>query len=107
MFSGAHRYKGRYKMSVPMTALRRAPNGDWFARKGIPKDVREAYKRAYGVSQEERSRRRGSLSTGAAKVELRDGDATVTSRIEALRAASRGEGRDLTHREAHGLAGQW
>ncbi len=30
-------------MAVPMTSLSRAPNGDWFARKGIPKDVREAY----------------------------------------------------------------
>jgi integrase len=94
-------------MSVPMTSLKRAPNGDWFARKGIPKDVREAYKRTHGVSQEERFRRPGSLSAGSAKVEFRDWDATVTSRIEALRAAARGEGRDLSHREAHGLAGQW
>lgn len=94
-------------MAVPMTSLSRAPNGDWFARKGIPKDVREAYKRAHGVSQEERFRRPGSLPTGNAKIELRDWDATVTSRIEALRAAAKGEGRGLTHREAHGLAGQW
>lgn len=107
MFFGARRYKGRYKMAVPMTSLNRATNGDWFARKGIPKDVREAYKRAYGVSQEERFRRPASLSTGSAKAELRDWDATITSRIEALRAATRGEGRGLTHREAHGLAGQW
>ncbi|WP_156653390.1 hypothetical protein [Methylobacterium sp. Leaf111] len=90
-----------------MTSLSRAPNGDWFARKGIPKDVREAYKRAFGVSQEERFRRPGSLSTGSAKAELREWDATVTGRIEALRAAARGEGRGLTHREAHGLAGEW
>lgn len=90
-----------------MTSLSRATNGDWFARKGIPKDVREAYKSAYGVSQEARFRRPGSLSTGAAKAELREWDATITGRIEALRAAARGEGRGLTHREAHGLAGQW
>nr|WP_049961972.1 hypothetical protein [Methylobacterium sp. B34] len=107
MFFGVHRYKGRYKMAVPMTSLNRATNGDWFARKGIPKDVREAYKRAYGVSQEERFRRPASLSTGTAKAELRDWDATITSRIEALRASARGDGRGLTHREAHGLAGQW
>jgi hypothetical protein len=94
-------------VAVPVTSLSRATNGDWFARKGIPKDVREAYKRAYGVSQEERFRRSGSLSTGAAKAELRDWDATVSGRIEALRAAARGEGRGLTHRETHGLAGQW
>ncbi len=107
MFLGAHRYKGRYKVAIPMTSLSRAPNGDWFARKVIPKDVREAYKRAYGVSQEERFRRPKSLSAGTAKAELRDWDATVTGRIETLRAAARGEGRGLTHREAHGLAGQW
>jgi integrase len=94
-------------MAVPMTSLSRAPNGDWFARKGIPKDVRESYKRAFGVSQEERFRRPGSLSTGSAKAELREWDATVTGRIEALRAAARGEGRTLNHREAHGLVGQW
>jgi integrase len=90
-----------------MTSLSRAANGDWFARKGIPKDIRAAYKAAYGVAQEERFRRPGSLSTGAAMAELRDWDATVTSRIEALRAATRGEGQGLTPREAHGLAGQW
>ncbi|ACL62241.1 integrase family protein [Methylobacterium nodulans ORS 2060] len=94
-------------MAVPMTSLSRAPNGDWFARKGIPKDIREAYKAAFGVSQEERFRRPSSLSVGTAKAELRDWDATVTGRIETLRAAARGEGRGLTHREAHGLAGQW
>lgn len=90
-----------------MTSLSRAPNGDWFARKGIPKDVREAYKRAFGVSQEERFRRPANLPVGNAKVELRDWDATVTSRIEALRASARGEGSGLTHREAHALAGRW
>ncbi|WP_156635310.1 hypothetical protein [Methylobacterium sp. Leaf123] len=107
MFFGAHRYKGRYKVAVPMTSLSRASNGDWFARKGIPKDIRAAYKAAYGVAREERFRRPGSLSTGAAKAELRDWNATVTGRIEALRAATRGEGHGLTPREAHGLAGQW
>lgn len=90
-----------------MTSLSRATNGDWFARKGIPKDVRAAYKAAFGVAQEERFRRPGSLSTGAAKAELRDWDATVTGRIEALRAAARGEGQGLTPREAYWLAGQW
>ncbi|KQT86658.1 hypothetical protein ASG60_14405 [Methylobacterium sp. Leaf469] len=94
-------------MAVPMTSLSRAPNGDWFARKGIPKDIRDAYRKAFGVSQEERFRRPGSLSTGSAKVELRDWDATVTGRIEALRAAARGEGVGLTHREAHALVGRW
>jgi hypothetical protein len=38
---------------VPMTSLRRAKNGDWYSRKGIPADVRDAYKAAYGRSHEE------------------------------------------------------
>lgn len=92
MFFGARRYKGRYKMAVPMTSLNRATNGDWFARKGIPKDVREAYKRAYRVSPLERFRGRGSLSPGAAKVEPRDWDATIMSRVEALRVGVRAGG---------------
>ena len=29
------------------------------------------------------------------------------SRIAAIRAAQRGEGRSLTHKQAHALAGQW
>jgi hypothetical protein len=60
-----------------MTTLTRAPNGDWFARKGIPKDIRDAYKAAFGVSQEERFRRPASMSQGRAKQELRDWDAAV------------------------------
>jgi hypothetical protein len=72
----------RYKVAVPMTSLSRATNGDWFARKGIPKDVRAAYKAAFGIAQEERFRRPGSLSTGAVKAELRDWDATVTGRFD-------------------------
>lgn len=94
-------------MAIPMTTLRRAPNGDWFSRKGIPADVREPYRLAYGVSREELFRRPQGLSVGAAKQELREWDATITARIEALRAARRGEGRGLTHREAHALAGEW
>ena len=67
MFFGAYRYKEHDEAAVPMTSLSRAPNGDWFARKGIPKDIRAAY----GVAQKERFRRFGSLSTVAAKAERR------------------------------------
>lgn len=94
-------------MAIPMTTLKRAPNGDWFARKGIPKDVRAAYKAAFGVSQEERFRRPGSMSMGRAKQELRDWDATITSRIESLRVKANGEGQSLTFRQAVALVGEW
>lgn len=94
-------------MAVAMTSLTRAKNGDWFARKGIPESVRAAYKAAFGVSQEERFRRPSSLSVGQAKLELRDWDAEITSRIERLRAQRTGGGISLSFREARGLAGQW
>jgi hypothetical protein len=80
-------------MAVVMTSLTRARNGDWFSRKGIPVDVRPAYKAAFGVSFEERFRRPGSLPAIRAKQEFREWDAMITSRVESLRAARRGEGR--------------
>jgi hypothetical protein len=95
------------QMTIQMTALRRAPNGDWFSRKAIPADVREAYRAAHGVSQEERFRRASSTPVERAKQELREWDATISGRITKLRAARRGEGQSLTQREAHALAGEW
>ena len=95
------------QMTIRMTALRRAQNGDWFSRKAIPADVREAYRAAHGVSQEERFRRDASMPVERAKQELREWDATVSGRINKLRAARRGEGQSLTQREAHALAGEW
>lgn len=106
-FGSPYRYKGRYKMAIPMTSLTRAKNGDWFARKGIPQALRESYKAAYGVSQEERFRRPASLSMGQAKQELRDWDAEVTARIERLRAQGTGSGLELSFREVLALAGAW
>jgi hypothetical protein len=40
------------RMALRMVALSRAADGRWFARKGIPKDVREDYARLYSVSHE-------------------------------------------------------
>lgn len=93
---------------IRMTSLRRAKNGDWFARKRIPHDVRSAYESAHGKRQEERFRLSASLSQGAAAQAFRDWDAEVSSRIERLRAKARGEGEPtLTPRQAHALAGAW
>ena len=91
-----------------MTSLRRLKNGDWFARKRIPEDVRSPYEQAHGKRQEERFRRDASLSPGAAAQEFRDWDSEICSRIECLRAKERGEGEpSLTSRQAHALAGAW
>jgi hypothetical protein len=37
------KYKRRIQMALRMGALDRAKDGCWFARKGIPKDVRDPY----------------------------------------------------------------
>ncbi|WFU49026.1 hypothetical protein [Sinorhizobium terangae] len=92
---------------VAMTTLRRANNGDWFGRKAIPADVRDAYKLAYGVSREERFRLSSTTSQGQAKAEFRDWDATVSSRIEALRASGSGSSVSLTARQISALSGEW
>jgi hypothetical protein len=93
---------------IRMTTLRRARNGDWFARKRIPDDIRSAYLKAHGKGQEERFRLSAALSPGIATQEFRDWDAEISSRIERLRAKERGEGEGrLTPRQAQTLAGQW
>ncbi len=94
-------------MAVRMTELTHAPNGDWFARKAIPVDIREAYKAVYRVAWEEKFRRPSSLSQSQAKQEFREWDALITSRILDLRAKAKGEGRTLTHKETIGLCGEW
>ena len=77
-------------MTIRMTSLRRAPNGDWFARRMIPEDVREAYRVAFGVSQEARFRCPAGTREGQAKQEFRDWDAEIASRIERMRAEGKG-----------------
>lgn len=94
-------------MIVLMTTLSKAKNGDWFARKGIPADVRSSYQRAYGVRQEERFRRPAELSSGEAKAAFADWVAEVEGRITLLRSAQAGEAQQLTHRQLHALIGRW
>ena len=90
-----------------MPALSRAKNGDWFARKAIPPDVRDAYQRAYGVRQEERFRLTTDKSSGEAKAAFAQWVADIEGRIAALRSAASGEALELSHRELHDLAGRW
>ncbi|MGV8856557.1 MAG: hypothetical protein ACOH2L_18185, partial [Devosia sp.] len=72
-------------MAILMPTLTHAKNGDWFSRKVIPLDVRDAYQRAYGVRQEERFRR-SDLSPGNAKAEFGQWLADVERRIASLRS---------------------
>jgi len=56
---------------------------------------------------EELFHRRASLPLSMAKVDHSEWEAEIESRFAALRAKQRGEGRDLTQREAQALAGEW
>lgn len=94
-------------MTIPMPALTRAKNGDWFARKVIPSDVRDAYQRAYGVRQEERFRLTTDRAPGEAKAAYAEWIADIENRIAALRSASSGTPIELTHRQMHEFIGRW
>lgn len=94
-------------MSLTMPALSRAKNGDWFARKVIPADVRDAYQRAYGLRQEERFRLTTDKSAGEAKVAYAEWVADIEGRIAALRSAASGAPLELSHRQLHELVGRW
>jgi integrase len=109
-----------------MATLSRSKNGDFVSRKGIPKDVREAYTRLYRSSAkaplritkaggvptapkvwEELFKLPGSTSPSAAKVAWAEWCAEIDTRVATLRAAARGEGRPLTQINALALAGKW
>ncbi|MGB3831398.1 MAG: hypothetical protein WA975_06005 [Mesorhizobium sp.] len=90
-------------MTVTMTGLRRAKNGDWFSRKAIPDDVRDAY----GVRREERFRLSTDKSPGEAKAAFAEWLADIEGRIGALRAATTGKALELSHRQLHDIAGRW
>lgn len=94
-------------MTVAMTGLRRAKNGDWFSRKAIPDDVRDAYQTAYGVRREERFRLSTDKSPGEAKAAFAEWLADIEGRIGALRAAITGKALELSHRQLHDLVGRW
>lgn len=94
-------------MTVTMTGLRRAKNGDWFSRKAIPDDVRDAYQTAYGIRREERFRLSTDKSPGEAKAAFAEWLADIEGRISALRAAVAGKALELSHRQLHDLVGRW
>ncbi|HWU65162.1 MAG TPA: hypothetical protein VN112_24335 [Ensifer sp.] len=94
-------------MKILMPALKRATNGDWFARKVIPQDVRDEYQRAHGVRQEERFRHPSSMPAGQAKAEFAEWVSEVERRITALRTSKVGGAQELSTRQVHVLAGRW
>jgi hypothetical protein len=94
-------------MALRMVALNRASDGRWFARKGIPKDVREDYQRLYGHKREAQLKLPADTPKHEAKARLGEWEAEVETRIATLRAQRNGEGQPLTKLNAIALAGRW
>ncbi|MGX4773904.1 hypothetical protein ACWAUC_29360 [Bradyrhizobium guangdongense] len=94
-------------MALRMIALNRAGDGRWFARKGIPEDVREDYQRLYGTKREAHLKLPADTPRHEAKARLGEWEAEVETRIATLRAQRNGEGQPLTKLNAIALAGRW
>ncbi|SFU87246.1 hypothetical protein [Bradyrhizobium arachidis] len=94
-------------MALRMVALSRAADGRWFARKGIPADVREEYQRLYGVRREAHLKLPAGTPRPEAKARLGEWAAEIETRIATLRAQRNGEGQPLTRINAIALAGRW
>ena len=94
-------------MALRMVALNRAKDGSWFARKGIPEDVRDPYARLYGRRREALLRLPKDTPHHEAKTRLAEWTAEVETRIATLRAQRNGEGQPLTRFNAIALAGRW
>jgi integrase len=90
-----------------MSALRRSKSGSYFARKGIPKDVRAEYKRRYRAGWEAKFFLPAKTPLPEAKARHQEWLAEVETQIAALRAAARGGGQSLSQRQAYALAGEW
>src|SRR5215470_3958527 len=103
----ALRYKRAIQMAFRVARMARVKSGAFKARKVIPADVRPAYQGLYGVRREALFRAPPECSPQQAKALHGAWLEEIESRIEALRAKQRGEGHDLTQRQAHALAGEW
>jgi hypothetical protein len=94
-------------MALRMVALNRATDNRWFARKGIPEDVREEYARLYGVRREAQLKLPADTPRPEAKARLGEWQAEIETRIATLRAKRNGDGQPLTKLNAMALAGRW
>lgn len=93
---------------VRMSGLGRdKASGSWTARKAIPVAIRSAYASAFGPAWEEKFTKPASLSEREARAAHADWLAGVEGRIHIVSAELQGQGIDLTHKQAHALAGRW
>ena len=87
--------------------MARVKSGAFKARKGIPVDVRDEYAALHGKRWEELFRAPPDCTPQQAKALRNEWEADIDTRIATLRAKQRGEGHDLTQKQAHALAGDW
>jgi integrase len=94
-------------MAFRMAGLTRTKAGSWFSRKAIPEDVRSEHHALFKQRWEVKFHAPASVLPAQAKVLFSQWQAEIDDRFATLRAKQRGEGRDLTQREARALAGEW
>ena len=90
-----------------MVKLHQDGKGNYSARKRLPDDVREEYGRLYGPRLEAKFSASVNVGRQAAQQKFREWETEVATQIAAIRASQRGEGIDLTRKDALALAGEW
>src|SRR5689334_4841095 len=94
-------------MALAMASLKRSTSGGYFARKGVPKDVRPEYQRLYGQAWEAHFTAPPGTSQAKAKAAFSEWLSEVERRIDGIRAAAQGGGLPLNSKQARALAGEW
>lgn len=94
-------------MALNWMLARDEKSGSWVARKQIPARLRPAYTAAFGKGWAEKFSRPASLSEQEARVAFAEWLAEVEGRIHFVSAGLRGDGVELSHIQAHALAGRW
>ena len=94
-------------MAFTMASLQKSKSGGYTARKSIPNDVRDEYRRVHGQGWEARFTAPAAMSHAEAKLKFTEWLAEIENRINSLRAARTGDGQSLTQRQAFALAGEW
>jgi integrase len=94
-------------MVFRMARLKRRVSGAWGSRITIPKDVRPDYQGLYNKSVEEIFHAPPDYPPQRAHALFLQWQGDIKNRIATLRANQRGDGHDLTRRDAHALAGEW
>jgi integrase len=91
---------------MSMTTLKRdSSTGAWTAKKGIPAECRETYKRLYGQRFEIKARWPASLSPAQAKARFGAWLAEVESRITNIRVSQKSAASGLSERQRRAIAG--